>query len=212
MTADPMTMERVDRIVRELDEAWGDREMMGNMAGDCVRDLCTALREAWKERDELREAIAFAHGRLESESEGCPPPEKMAESLRMLADERAGWIEVAIGHNKQCGQLQGKPTVTTEVEHLRAQLAEAQRDSERLEWLCRLIADRLEEESLLEVSFHLFGDAPCDECREAVCQHVRTLPHGMGEFRASIDGARSAGIGWTMASVFRTGEESDDGK
>ncbi len=31
------------------------------------------------------------------------------EALRMLADERAAWIEMAIEHNKQCKQLNPGP-------------------------------------------------------------------------------------------------------
>lgn len=49
--------------------------------------------------EELELAIAYAAGRLE-QSEGCPTRDKMPEALRMLADERAAWIEVAVDANK----------------------------------------------------------------------------------------------------------------
>ena len=57
-----------------------------------------------KHIESLENAIAYAHGRLETEL-ACPPPEKMPEGLRALADDLAGWVEVAIEHNKQCAQL-----------------------------------------------------------------------------------------------------------
>lgn len=57
------------------------------------------------ENAELEQAIAFAIGRLESDSDGCPPLNQLAISLRKLANERAAWIEVVIEHNKQCQQL-----------------------------------------------------------------------------------------------------------
>ena len=52
-----------------------------------------------KRIEELEIAIAYAHGRLEA-SEGCPQSDKLAESLRMLADNTAAWIEVAVASNK----------------------------------------------------------------------------------------------------------------
>jgi hypothetical protein len=120
--------EEIERL-RNAIEQWKLEEQ------DWYEQLAEAKRErdeAVRERNALGEAAAFAHGRLESNSKGCPLPEHMAESLKALADERARWIEVAIDHNKQCAQLQGGPAVTTEVEHfevehLRAQLAEANR-------------------------------------------------------------------------------------
>ena len=48
--------------------------------------------------DELERAIAYAHERLGSEQPDGP--EDLAESLRQLVDERAGWIEVAVDSNK----------------------------------------------------------------------------------------------------------------
>ncbi len=57
--------------------------------------------------EELENAIAYAHGRLD-ESGGCAESKDMAKSLRQLADERAAWIEVAVEHNKQCKQLNPK--------------------------------------------------------------------------------------------------------
>ncbi len=63
-------------------------------------------KELEAERDALRDAIKFAHERLEPESD-CPLWEHMAESLRQLADESAGWMEVAVEHNVQCEQLNG---------------------------------------------------------------------------------------------------------
>ena len=68
---------------------------------------CDELDKAYERMDELEGAIAYAHGRLCKE-DPCPTSEDMAESLRELADERAGWIEVAIDHNKQCKQLNPK--------------------------------------------------------------------------------------------------------
>ncbi len=71
---------------------------------DFVNGLRAELKLKRKHIEELETAIAFAHGRLESDV-ACPPSNLMAHSLRMLADERAGWIEVAVDHNKQCKQL-----------------------------------------------------------------------------------------------------------
>jgi len=50
--------------------------------------------------EELENAIAYAIGRLDTDSQGCPPQEELASCLRSLADERASWIEVAVTANK----------------------------------------------------------------------------------------------------------------
>ena len=91
---------------------------------------------------------------------------------------------------------------------LTTQAAEIEGLREDLEWLCRLISDRLESQELLDIATQLFGDAPCN-CREAACPHSRTIPMSLESFRSSINEAREAGIGWTMASIraTRTGEQ-----
>ncbi len=88
------------------------RREVGRYSGSLHSDLALDLQDARRELAEIQGAVAYAHGRLERYAHGrlereaaCPQPEHMADSLRMLADERAAWIEVAIEHNQQCAQL-----------------------------------------------------------------------------------------------------------
>ncbi|MEE9382876.1 MAG: hypothetical protein V3V08_05620 [Nannocystaceae bacterium] len=65
-----------------------------------TREFLKKEEEARERVAELEGAIAFAIGRLHGGEEGCPESKVLAQELRMLASERAGWIEVAVDANK----------------------------------------------------------------------------------------------------------------
>jgi len=82
--------------------------------GDGHFEICPDRREVRLEAENklqakrieaLEGAIAYALGRLEPESEGCPNSSELPGALRALADERAAWVEVAVEANKSLAAL-----------------------------------------------------------------------------------------------------------
>ena len=96
----------------ETKEAQELRELLAELRysyGDATQEeqenAADRIESQTKRIEALEGAIAYALGRLEPESEGCPNSSELPGALRALADERAAWVEVAVEANKSLAAL-----------------------------------------------------------------------------------------------------------
>jgi len=163
--------------------------------------LATQVGEQVGEIHRLKQKVAELQGR-----------NRVLSGPDTLRVERIAELDVVLEEKRlYIGRMQQRNDATIDYsKELEQKVADAEKDTLRMEFAYWYVRNRLESDGLFEAIALLVGDAPADcNCREAICPHTPIGP-SLDGIRDALDAARDSHPQETLRDVLSAAREAQD--